>query len=160
MKSYKTEQIIGQLEKRKGGYFFLKIEAEVINQFPNKRHTRFLCTLDGSLTYQCGLNHLGDGNFFIILSTKNLSAIGKNLGDTVEFELKEDPNPLGVDVPEILEIVLEQDTELKSVWEKLTLGKKRSVIFNVIKIKDLDTQVQKVELLIHESTLTRTKKRL
>ncbi len=160
MKSYKTEQIIGQLEKRKGGYFFLKIEAEVINQFPNKRHTRFLCTLDGSLTYQCGLNHLGDGNFFIILSTKNLSAIGKNLGDTVEFELKEDPNPLGVDVPEILEIVLEQDTELKSVWEKLTLGKKRSVIFNVIKIKDLDTQVQKVELLLHESTLTRTKKRL
>lgn len=160
MKTYKSEQIIGQLEKRKGGYFYLKIDAEIINQFPNKRHTRFLCTLDGSLTYQCGLNHLGDGNFFIILSTKNLAAVGKTLGDSIEFELKEDPNPLGVDMPEILEIVLEQNSELNADWEKLTLGKKRSVIFNIIKIKDLDTQVQKVTQLINEAQSTKAKKPL
>ncbi len=31
LKSFKDEQVIGQLEKRKGVYFFLKIEAAVIN---------------------------------------------------------------------------------------------------------------------------------
>jgi hypothetical protein len=74
MKNFKGKQVIDQLEKRKGGYFFLKIDAEIVNQFQEKRHTRFICTLDSKLPFQCGLNHLGDGNFFIILSNKNLNA--------------------------------------------------------------------------------------
>ncbi|MBK7427946.1 MAG: hypothetical protein IPI60_13435 [Saprospiraceae bacterium] len=79
MTSYQNDQEIGQLEKRKGGYFFLKIEADIIYQFTKKRHTRFICTLEERVTFQCGLNHLGDGNFFIILSTKNLMAVGKKI---------------------------------------------------------------------------------
>ena len=75
--SYNGEQVIGQLEKRKGGYFNLKIEAEIVNKFENRRQTRFICKLDNKLSFQCGLNHLGDGNFFIILSGKNLETVEK-----------------------------------------------------------------------------------
>ena len=160
MKNYQSEQAIGQLEKRKGGYFFLKIDAEIINQFKNKRHTRFLCTLDQTLTFQCGLNHLGDGNFFIILSTKNLNAVGKNLGDIISFELLEDPNPLGVDMPEVLEALLEQDEDLKAIFESLTLGKKRNVIHSINKIKDIDKQIQKTIQIINDSTKPRPKRPL
>lgn len=148
MKTYKSQQIIGQLEKRKGGYFFLKIESEIINQFQNKRHTRFICTLEKSLNFQCGLNHLGDGNFFIILSSKNLEIVQKQLGDEIHFELNEDPNPLGVEMPEVLEAVLEQDENLKASFDSLTLGKKRSIIFALNKIKDIDKQIINVSKLI------------
>ena len=160
MKSYKSEQIIGQLEKRKGGYFFLKIDAEIVNQFENKRQTRFLCTLENSLTFQCGLNHLGDGNFFIILSAKNLQSVNKSLGENIVYELNEDPNPLGVAMPEVLEAVLEQDETLKLTFESLTLGKKRNIIHQIIKIKDIDLQIQKSIKLINESTKPRPKKEL
>jgi hypothetical protein len=54
MKNYKGEQIIGQLEKRKGGYFFLTIIAETVNQFENKRNTRLICKLENKLAFQCG----------------------------------------------------------------------------------------------------------
>lgn len=160
MKFYRSEQIIGQLEKRKGGYFFLRIEADIINQFKNKRHTRFLCTLENSLTFQCGLNHLGDGNFFIILSSKNLQIVNKQLGDKLNFELNEDPNPLGVDMPEVLEAVLEQDEDVKAIFENLTLGKKRNVIHQINKIKDIEKQVHKTIKLINDSTKPRPKKPL
>jgi Bacteriocin-protection, YdeI or OmpD-Associated len=151
MKTYKSQQSIGQLEKRKGGYFFLKIEADIINQFQNKRHTRFLCTLEDQLTFPCGLNHLGDGNFFIILSRDNLVCVQKKLGDIIHFELNEDPNPLGVDMPEVLEAVIEQDEQLKAIFESLTLGKKRNIIHQIIRIKDIDKQIQKSINLIKES---------
>ena len=160
MKSYKSEQIIGQLEKRKGGYFFLKIDAGIVNQFENKRQTRFLCTLENSLTFQCGLNHLGDGNFFIILSAKNLQSVNKSLCENIIYELNEDPNPLGVAMPEVLEAVLEQDETLKLTFESLTLGKKRNIIHQIIKIKDIDLQIQKSIKLINESTKPRPKKRV
>jgi hypothetical protein len=160
MKGYQGEQIIGQLEKRKGGYFYLKIDAVIINQYKNKRHTRFLCTLDNRLTFQCGLNHLGDGNFYIILSGKNLNTIGKTLGESILFELNEDPNPLGVDMPEVLEVVLEQYEDLKSVYESLTLGKKRNVIHSINRIKDIDKKIQKTISIINDSSKPRLKKPL
>lgn len=158
MKTYADEQIIEQLEKRKGGYFYITIPANTINQFQNKRHTRFICKLDNKLNFQCGLNHLGDGNFFIILGSKNLKAINKQLGDKIYFELTEDPNPLGVDMPEILEAVLEQDQELKAIFEGLTLGKKRNVIHSINKNKDIDKQFQKINQIINNSAKPRMKK--
>jgi Bacteriocin-protection, YdeI or OmpD-Associated/Domain of unknown function (DUF1905) len=160
MKSYKDEQVIGQLEKRKGGYFYLTISADIVNKFRNKRLTRFLCTIDKKLTFQCGLNHLGDGNFFIILGSKNLKAVNKKFGDTIYFELSEDPNPLGVDMPAVLEAILEQDQELKDIFDSLTLGKKRNVIHSINKIKDIDKQVQKAIKIIQDSAKPRPVKPL
>jgi hypothetical protein len=158
MKTFKSHQTIGQLEKRKGGYFFLKIDADIVNQFQNKRHTRFLCTLEDSLTFPCGLNHLGDGNFFIILSSSNLAKVQKKLGDKIHFELNEDPNPLGVDMPEVLEVVIEQEEHLKKIFEGLTPGKKRNIIHQISRIKDIDKQIQKGIKLIQESLQPRPRK--
>lgn len=151
--SYTSAQPIEQLEKRKGGYFYLKIAAEVVNGFTNKRQTRLLCHVNRQLTFPCGLNHLGDGNFFIILSGKNLKMINKQAGDIVDFELEEDPNPLGVETPEVIEVVLQQDEDLKRAFEALTAGKKRSIIHQVSKIKDIDRQIQKTIVLLRESAL-------
>jgi hypothetical protein len=158
--SYSEEQVIFQLEKRKGGYFYLTISSVIVNQYKNKRYTRFLCTLEDSLTFQCGLNHLGDGNFFIILSSGNLKIVQKQLGDKIHFKLNVDPNPLGVDMPEILDSIIEQDADLKAIFESLTLGKKRNIIHQIIKIKDIDKQIQKSIKLIQDSTQPRPKKTL
>jgi Domain of unknown function (DUF1905) len=136
------EQAIGQLEKMKGGYFYLTIDADIINQFERKRHTRLVCHLDEKISYQCGLNHLGDGNFFIIIAGKYLEQLGKKVGSFVHFKIEEDPNPLGVDVPEVLTVLLMQDENLRDIYDKITDGKKRALIFSILKIKDIDKQVQ------------------
>ena len=140
--SHSGEQAIGQLEKIKGGYLYLMIKADIINQFERKRHTRLVCHLDEKISYQCGLNHLGDGNFFIIIAGKCLEQLGKKLGSLVYFRIEEDPNPLGVDVPEVLTVLLAQDESLSEIYDKITDGKKRALIFSIIKIKDIDKQVQ------------------
>lgn len=159
MKRFKSEQTIGQLEKRKGGYFYLKVEADIVNQFKHKRQTRLICTLDKRITFQCGLNHLGDGNFFIILSGKNLLALDKTAGDKIIFELKEDPNPLGVEMPEVLKVLFEQDETIKNLFNALTQGKQRNVIHQVRKIKDIDKQVQKCIRLVQEQSKPLSRRR-
>ncbi len=158
LKEYHGEQVIGQLEPRKGAYFFLRIDADIVAQFERQRKTRFICTLDNTVEYQCGLNHLGDGNFFIILSKKNLAKVSKSLGDSISFHLREDPNPLGVAVPEVLEVLLAQDAQLKETFDKLTLGKKRNVIHQMKGIKDLDLQIERTIELIQTAHLPRKKR--
>ena len=158
MKEYTGEQIVKQLEKRKGGYFFLKLDSTIVNQFKNRRQTRFICTIDGKVNFQCGLNHLGDGNFFIIISRKNLESIGKQPGDTIQFHLKEDPNPLGVEIPEVLEVMLAQDQQLKEKFNTLTPGGKRSVIHQMKRIKDLDKQISRTIELINNADKPRQRR--
>ncbi|MGY3795133.1 YdeI/OmpD-associated family protein [uncultured Aquimarina sp.] len=142
MKSYSGEQTIKQLEKRKGGYFYLKIDSEIINQFSRKRATRMICTIDNIVSYRCGLNHLGDGNFYIIVAGKHLEKLDKELNDKVAYKIEEDPDQLGVEIPEVLSVLLEQDSEAKEIFDKITDGKKRSLIYSIVKIKNMDRQIK------------------
>ncbi|MEM9299939.1 MAG: YdeI/OmpD-associated family protein [Bacteroidota bacterium] len=135
------EQTIKQLEKRKGGYFYLKIDSDIINQYDKKRHTRLVCTIDSKVSFSCGLNHIGDGNYFIIVASKHLKKLGKEVGAKVSFEIMEDPNPLGVEMPEVLDALLSQDEEAKQTFETMTDGKKRSLVYTILKVKDIDEQV-------------------
>ena len=145
---FSDQQVIRQLEPRKGGYFYATVPAETVQAFPQQRKTRLICTLDKQLSFACGLNHLGDGHFFIILSAKNLRTVGKNQGDRIQVDLLEDPNPLGVDMPEVLDVLLNQQPELRARFEALTTGKQRSIIHSVNKIKDLDLFIRRATDLI------------
>jgi len=142
MKSYSETLHIQQLEKRKGGYYFIPVIADVVNQFSRKKATRVICSLDNTVSYRCGFNHLGDGNFYIIIASRYLNQLGKNLGDEVLFSIEEDPDPLGVDIPEVLTVLLDQDPEAGNIFKQLTDGKKRSLIYGLVKIKNIDKQVK------------------
>ena len=120
----------------------MKIDAKIINQFEKGRHTRLVCILDEKITLRCGLNHLGDGNFFIIVSEKNLNQLNKKLGSMIHFKIEEDPDQLGVEMPEILDVLLSQDENSKAIFDKISDGKKRSLIHTILKTKDLDKQIQ------------------
>ncbi|MEM8763982.1 MAG: YdeI/OmpD-associated family protein [Bacteroidota bacterium] len=142
---YQGRQYIKQLEKRKGGYYYLKVDAVWVKGLPRKRATRLICILEDKVEIRCGLNHLGDGNFFIILALRYLNGLGKQLGDEIEYQLKEDPEPLGVAVPEILTVLLQQDPTLEKQYNALTDGKKRNLIFTIEKIKDFDKKIKTIE---------------
>lgn len=143
-------QTIKQLEKRKGGYYYILIDAEVANHFKSKKSTRIICNIDDCVSYRCGLNHLGDGNFFIIIATKHITALDKSLGDTIRYTIVEDPNQLGVDMPEVLTIFLKQEPDKKKLFNILTDGKKRNLIYRIIKTKDIDKQVNLINSFLME----------
>ncbi len=145
---YRDEQVIRQLPKLRGSYFYVVLTAETVDQFPQQRKTRLICELEGELSFRCGLNHLGDGNFFIILNRQNLKKVGKALGDDLRFAIHIDPDPLGVAVPEVLTVLLDQDPELREQYESLSMGKKRHVIHSIKDIKNIDLQVAKAQELI------------
>ncbi|MCU0326138.1 MAG: DUF1905 domain-containing protein [Spirosomaceae bacterium] len=146
---FQLVQPIHQLDKRKGGYYYLEISSEIVSQFPKQRATRLICKIEDKLSFGCGLNHLGDGNFFIILSTKNFKQLNKNLNDSVVFSIVEDPNPLGVEIPEVLEAMLEQNDDFKEQFSEMTDGKKRSLVYLIAKFKDIDKQIEAINKFFH-----------
>jgi uncharacterized protein YdeI (YjbR/CyaY-like superfamily) len=50
-----------------------------------------------------------------------------------------------------LTVFLEQDADSKAIFDKLTDGKKRSLIYSFVKIKDIDKQIKTIiDFLIKE----------
>lgn len=131
------------LQKR-GSYYHIEVAADIVNQFEKKRATRLICTIDEKVTLRCGLNHLGNGNYYIMLAKRYITEIGKEVGEHISYTLEEDPNPLGVDIPEVLEVFLAQDEAGKQIFDQFTDGRKRTLIFSVLRIKNIDKQVETI----------------
>ncbi|AXG70388.1 bacteriocin-protection, YdeI or OmpD-Associated [Kordia sp. SMS9] len=131
------------LQKR-GSYYHLEVAAEVVHQWEKKRATRLICTIDDHVTLHCGLNHLGNGDFYIMLAKRYIQKIGKEAGEMIAYKLEIDPNPLGVEIPEVLEVFLAQDPDAQTIFDKLTDGRKRTLIFSILRIKNIDKQVESI----------------
>lgn len=72
-----------------------------------------------------------------------MSDLGLLTGEKVAFEIFEDPDPLGVAVPEVLKALLEQDEVVERIWNKLTDGRKRTICHSTMRIKNIDLQVER-----------------
>ncbi|WP_297333213.1 YdeI/OmpD-associated family protein [Flavobacterium sp.] len=138
----KGKQQVEKLPKNKGGYFYLTVDAAIVEKLPEKKKTRLICTLDDKLVLRCGLNHMGNGNYFIIISGKHMKTLNREPGNIVQYTIETDPDPLGVEIPEVLEALLAQDDEAKKRFDAFTPGKKRTLIYSIARIKDIDKQVQ------------------
>ncbi len=158
MKSITFQQNITQFPVNRG-FYYLNVDASTVKQMSNGKATRLICTIDEIVTFQCGLNHMGDGNFYIILSTKNFKKLKKNVGDPITYELKEDPNPLGVEEPEVLLVLLDQDEQAKGIYENMTDGRKRTLIHSILRVKNIDKKVEMIlEFLENENLKTKNKR--
>lgn len=63
--------------------------------------------------------------------------------DYFEMQLYEDTSKYGVDVPEELDAVFLSDYEAFKIFENLTPGKKRSIIYAISRYKNSQTKIDK-----------------
>ena len=121
----------------------LSISTAVIADFPQKHRTRIVLKINGEGHIQCGLNTHVPGKRCMMISKKHLASMGLMTSEKVFFEIFEDPNPLGVDLPEVLAALIEQDHLVERVWSALSDGRKRTICHSTMRIKNIDLQVER-----------------
>ncbi len=141
MPHLKLSQPLARLDPGKGRYFHFAIPAEIGRQFPGQPRPRIQLIIPHHLELSLALNPMGDGSYYIMLARRYVKRLGLQEGDLVQFEIREDPHPLGVPMPEELEVLLEQDAFVRQAFDNLTDGRKRSLIHAMNRIKDLDRKV-------------------
>ncbi len=90
------------------------------------------------------------GSFHITFNKQNQKKLGLFPSDYFEVQLFEDTSKYGVEMPEEFEAVLQSDPEAFATFESLTDGKKRSLIYYILKIKKSQTRIDKA-LIITEN---------
>ena len=87
------------------------------------------------------------GDFKMMFSKQKQKELNLSLGDEFEIQLFEDTSKYGVDVPEELEEVFLTDYKAYKIFESLTKGKQRSIIYGVLRYKTSQQKIDKALIM-------------
>ncbi len=130
------------------GMHYLEIPATIVKKLAANFNIRLLCTVNDSITFQCGLVALGNGSAYISINAKRMKTLGVKNGDEVTVILKEDKSKYGMEVPKELSELFKQDLEGKKRFDLLPPGKQRYIIYYVSQVKSTQLRIDRAILLI------------
>lgn len=109
---------------------------------------RVRCTVGGKHTFQAALLSAGGGQHYILANKALRTALGLDEGSTVAVELQADNSEYGMEMCEELRECLELDPEAAALFESLTPGKKRTLIYWVANVKSSNKRIQRSVVLL------------
>lgn len=94
-----------------------------------------------------GKLHQRNGTILISFGKRYQKELGVTTLEFFLLQIIEDVTEYGVEMPEELSAVLETDSKAFECFKKLTNGKKRSLIYHILRIKNTQTRIDKALLL-------------
>ncbi len=128
--------------------YHMPVSTEMAEQFIEGNDRRIICTINGQETIQAALmpNLMG---YFIMMNKQLVTKLGLQTGSQVELEIEKDTSEYGLDMPDELRELLNQDDEGSEYFHALTKGKQRTLIYIVAKVKNTNSRLNKALAIVH-----------
>ncbi|MEQ9007917.1 MAG: YdeI/OmpD-associated family protein [Ekhidna sp.] len=128
--------------------YYVPIPKKIGNSFIDGDNRRVKCTINSGEPIYSALMHKGDV-YSIYMKKEFLKKNKLSEGDEVRVTLEKDNTEYGMPVPESLQVLMDQDDEGVKFFKQLTMGKQRSLIHIVGKVKNVDSQLAKGLAIMH-----------
>lgn len=128
--------------------YFLPVPKSIGDQFIVEKNRRIRCFINDQGPLYYALMPKGDV-YSIYLKKEFIKRHGLKEGDEVTLTLEKDESEYGMPVPESFQVLLDQDEEGSNYFHALTIGKQRSLIHVVGKVKNVDSQLAKGLAIMH-----------
>jgi hypothetical protein len=131
--------------------FNVLIPTETYKPFADKNMNRVKVVAsykDKSLTFYAAVKKdKKSGDYKMMFSKQKQKELNLSLADEFDMQLFEDTSKYGVEMPEELEAVLVSDFDAYEIFEALTKGKQRSIIYGVKRFKGSQNKIDKSLIL-------------
>ncbi len=128
----------------------IDIPIDTANYFINKKYKRIVVKItckEKSMEFHAALQK-SKNKYYILFSKEKQKKLNVLVNDGLEITLSKDTSKYGVEMPEEFEAVLQSDFDGASLFESLTDGKKRGLIYHILKIKNSQTRIDKALIII------------
>lgn len=142
------QKVLMEKYPEKGGWTYATLKDII---FPKDRKSKQLTvkgTIDGYEIDQYNLFSIKDGRKFLPFKKEIRKAIHKEAGDFVEVILYLDDSP--INIPDEIQLCLNDDELIKSKFELLTVGKKKYYIDWIMKGKHAETRANRIVKMMTE----------
>lgn len=149
MQKFKAQ--VSKFEKGLWSYHII-VPQKIYDSLTKKGNKRIMCSINKLEQFHAGFMPDGNGNWFIKLNKEKMKAFDLSVGELVSVEVESDTSKYGMALPKEFEEVLNQDVEGSAYFEKLTEGKKRSLIYLIAKVKNTDKKITKSLIILDHLT--------
>ena len=132
-----------------GKYYSLLLPEEVILPFleKNLKRVKVKATFKGKEISFHGALQKRNGNYYMMFGKRYQKELGIFPNDYFQMQFFEDTSKYGVEMPEELDAVLLSDYDAFEIFETLTDGTKRGLIYTIIRYKNVQTRIDKSLIL-------------
>ena len=102
---------------------------------------------DNQTQLHAALKRDRSGTFWIMFSQQHQKTLNLPGGTNFTMQLSKDTSKYGVDMPEELQAVLDTDPIAFEIFESFTAGKKRGLIYGILRYKNSQTRIDKSLIL-------------
>lgn len=120
----------------------LMVPEDIARDFIDGNDRRVICTFNNTVEKRCALM-AADKGWFILLTNSELKKLGINTGNKIEVSIKKDNSEYGMEFPEEFRVMLDQDDDADKVFNSITAGKRRSLIYLVNSVKNIQSRINR-----------------
>jgi Bacteriocin-protection, YdeI or OmpD-Associated/Domain of unknown function (DUF1905) len=147
------------LDKFDSGMHYIIIEESIVKSFLEKGAKRVICTIE-NVDFHCAFMPKKEGSFFINIGSKICKQLNLKMGDEVNPTFREDMTEYQFEMPEEFTEVLYQDPDAFAIFEGLTDGNKRGLIYLVTMVKSSEKRIERALKIVEKLKMGVTKPQL
>jgi hypothetical protein len=149
-----------RLEKFDSGMHYVLISEAYVPNFISNGTKRAICTINNSVDFHCAFMPKKEGGFFINIGSKICHQLNLKVGDEVDCVFKPDTTEFQFEMPEEFTEVLYQEPDALAIFDGLTDGNKRGLIYLVTTVKSSEKRIEKALKIVGKLKLGITSPRL
>ena len=132
------------LEKFPGNLWGLhvKVPTTVSAAMLNTGNKRWKAMINQTEEIRCAMMPSQSG-YFININQKIAKKLGAAIGDNLKFRMTPDHSEYGMEMPEELQVMFDQEPSAFEFFQQLTPGKQRNLIYLVNNVKNTDSRIRK-----------------
>lgn len=128
--------------------YHLPVPEDVASPFIGGDDRRVVCLVNGQHKMHSGLM-AAKPYWFLLLNKQVVKKLGLSLQDEVEVAMEKDTSEFGMEMPEELQEVMNQDPTGTEYFRQLTPGKQRNLIYIAGKVKNTQSRINKALAIMH-----------
>lgn len=136
--------------------YHIPVPDEVAAQMMDESHRRVLVWIKDSGPYHMALMKAKEC-WYVLVNQELRTKFKLDEEKSFPVKIERDHSEFGHDIPEELQVLLDQDEEGNGYFRKLTPGKQRSLVYIVTTVKNPESRMKKSLAIIHHLKLAKGK---
>lgn len=146
--AYRFTSLLERSDNRLWGAHFL-VPNHIAGRLINGRSRRVVCTLNGSVNYQCAMLPHGNGSFVITVNKKLRDRLNLSFGSEMDISLAKDTSAYGLPLPGEFSELLRQDPEGGALFHDLTRGRQRTLLYMIGSAKSSERRIERSMVIVN-----------
>lgn len=136
--------------------YHIPVPDEIAGQMMDENHRRVLIWIKDDGPYHMALMK-AKACWYVLVNQELRKKLDLEEEKSISVKIERDHSEFGHDVPEELQVLLDQDEEGNGYFRKLTPGKQRGLVYIVTTVKNADSRMKKSLAILHHLKLAKGK---